>query len=196
MKVNMQTLKENRNVLSAILLAGVLAILVACGGESPTVDVAVVPTETPLALIGTKNAGGITYTAGNGSMLETADVDANKDGVPDRIAADILKQYPAVDSATKAKVDALMSQSKLYRSILAVTYDKLPKTKAEAEAIFYPQEAFTAYCKFDKAFGLSEFSTANNVSFFSNLNSAAKVQRYKEIGALTGYKTDLSRDCK
>ena len=188
-------------------MVGVIALLVACGGGSSISDTAnttvsvvtptvVAPTETPTTLIGTKNIGGITYTAGNGSMLEISDADANKDGVPDRIATDILKQYPGNDVATKAKVDALMSQSKLYTSILAVTYDKLPKTKAEAISVVYPEVAFFAYCQFDKAFNIAEFEEASHLMFLINFNSGAKVQRLRELEKLAEYKTDLSRDCK
>lgn len=194
-------LKDNRNVVAVLAIVVVIAILSACGGGNPTSGstTVVTSTETPLALIGTKNAGGITYTGGNGSMLETSDVDMNKDGVPDRVATDILKQYPGTDVASKAKVDALMSQSRLHTSILAVTYDKLPKTKAEAMLIVYPEAAFSAYCQFDKAFSLVEFEEASHLIFFSDYNSAAKVQRLRELEKLAGYYgpgTDLSRDCK
>ena len=189
-------------VLGLLAIVAVLALLAACGGNSPVSDTASnntpavdVPRETPSALVGTKNAGGITYTAGVNLLDPVEDKDTNNDGIPDRVANYISAVYKGNDASTTAKVEALRDASKLYNAILNLNYSQLPKTKMEAVGIKYPQAAYDNYCAFDKAFSITEFEGASREIFFANLNSALKVQRYIEIRRLADY-VDTSRDCK
>lgn len=195
-------IERNRNVLLLLLLLAVLSLLVACGGNSPASDTAnnntpvvEVPRETPSALVGTKNAGGITYTAGINLLDPVEDKDIDSNGVPDRVEKRILFLYPGADASSTAKVAALVMDSREYNNVLSLIHSQLPKTKEEAGKIIYAESAFKNYCAFDKAFSITEFEGASREIFFANLNSALKVQRYKEIERLAGYQS-LSRDCK
>lgn len=196
-------------VLGLLAIVAVLALLAACGGgnqmavndtTTPIKEV-VVPTptpvslETPRELVGKKNAGGITYTAGKSLLDGVTDADSDKDGIPDRVTEHILALYKGSDASSTAKMEALKGASKLYTSILGLSYDQLPNTKEEAIKVKHPEIAYGNYCQFYKAFSMTEFEAASREIFLSNLNSALKVQRYLEIGRLAGYK-DLSRDCK
>lgn len=189
-------------VLGLLAIVAVLALLAACGGNSPTSDNVVSTTpaveiskETPSALVGTKNAGGITYTAGKSLLDGVADADSDKDGIPDRVAEHILALYKGSDASSTAKMEVSKAKARLYTSILSLSYDQLPKTKEEAIKIKYPEEAYANFCAFEKAFSMTEFEAASREIFFANLNSALKVQRLREVERLAGYK-DTSRDCQ
>ncbi len=196
-------------VLGLLAVVVGLALLSACGGgnqmavndiTTPIKEV-VVPTptpvslETPRELVGKKNAGGITYTAGKSLLDGVTDADSDKDGIPDRVAEHILALYKGSDASSTAKVEALKADAKEYGAVLALTYSELPKTKEEAARIIYTEVAFNNFCAFEKAFSMNEFEAASREMFLSNLNSALKVQRYREIEKLAGYQ-DLSRNCK
>ena len=189
-------------VLGLLAVVAVLALLAACGGNSPTSDNVVSTTpaveiskETPSALVGKKNAGGITYTAGKSLLDGVADADSDKDGIPDRVTEHILALYKGSDASSTAKVEASKADAKEYGAVLALTYSELPQTREEAAKIIYTEAAFNNFCAFEKAFSMTEFEAASREMFLSNLNSALKVKRYREIEKLAGYQ-DLSRNCK
>ena len=177
-----------------------------------TPTVSVVPTTpvitTPIVVVtpvipapvvytpGTKNPGGITYTAGTGSVIDTVgdDKDVNANGVPDRVETGIQNMYPGTTTADVAKREALMESAKEYTVLLSLTNDKLPTTKAEAIAITNSDLAKLAYCKFSKAFSLREFESTSNRIFLMNVYSREKMKRYLEIGKLSEY-PGLNANC-
>ena len=84
----------------------------------------------------------------------------------------------------------LKALNELNSKLLTITL-----TKEEAIKIKYPEEAYANFCAFNKAFSMNEFEAASREMFLSNLNSALKVQRLREVEKLAGYK-DTSRDCQ
>ncbi len=195
-------IEKNKTALLLVLLLIALGVLVSCGGESPVGGTAIndtpaldVPRETPKALVGTTNPGGITYTAGINLLDPVEDKDTDSNGVPDHVEKRILFLYPGTDASSTAKVAALVAESKEYNDILSLPHSQLPKTQAEAAKIIYTEAAFKNYCIFTRVLRITEIEGASREIFFANLNSALKVQRYKEIERLAGYQS-LSRDCK
>lgn len=145
---------------------------------------------------GTKNPGGITYTAGTGSVIDTAgdDKDSNANGVSDTVENWIQNKYPGITTADAAKREVLMDRSKFYTSLLLVKNADLPTDKDEAIKIAYPESRRLAFCKFSKAFSLREFESASDRIFFINIYSKEKMKRYLEIEKLSGY-IELGRSC-
>ncbi len=205
MKSSSKQIENSRmtSVLGLLAVVAVLGLVAACGGNSSTSDTVAIAkdviisadTPTPSELVGKKNAGGITYTAGVNLLDPVADKDADNDGIPDRVANYISAVYTGTDASTTAKVEALIADAREYTSVLSLPYSNLPKTKTEAAKIIYTESAFKNYCIFTRVFSITELGSAAREMLLLNLNSALKVQRYREIERLADYQS-LSRDCK
>ena len=211
------SLRNNVRTLELLALSSVIVFLVACSGgdgsiQAPnlgntpgsiTTTVVTTPTvitpEIPVVTYtpGTKNPGGITYTAGDGSVLVKTGDDkiTNNLGVPDRVLLGITNMFPGSDASSALKRESLTSDAKLYTEILSLTNDKLPKSKAEAEAILYPQYVYTDFCKYRNVFTNFEVEEVYKRTYLMSLYSKEKIQRYLEILFLGGTKV-LGKRCQ
>jgi hypothetical protein len=200
------SLRKNVRSVELLVLSSVVVFLVACGGGSAptpnlgntpgpvTTTVVTTPTvitpEVPVVTYtpGTKNPGGITYTSGDGSVLDKLGDDkiTNNLGVPDRVLTGINNMFPGNDASSTLKRESLTSDTKLYTEILSLTNDKLPKTKAEAELILHPMYERLSFCKHFNTFSNSEVEEVNKRIYLMNLYSKEKIKRYLEILSLGG----------
>ncbi len=184
---------------AATLPAGTPTVSVVPTTPVITTPIVVVTPVIPVPVVytpGTKNPGGITYTAGTGSVIDTAgdNKDVNANGVPDRVETGIQNMYPGTTTADVAKRDALMERAKEYTVLLSLTNDRLPTTKAEATVITNSALAKNAFCKFFKAFSLREYESVGDRIFLMNVYSKEKMKRYQEILKLSDYQS-LDTNC-
>ena len=130
-------------------------------------------------------------TAGTGSVIDTAgdNKDVNANGVPDRVETGIQSMYPGTTTADIGKREALLADAKYYTSILNITNDNLPTTKAQAIAIIYPDSFWVKICKVinSDTFSYSEIESVNDRILLMNVYSKEKMKRYQEISKLSGY---------
>lgn len=208
------SLRKNVRSVELLALSLVIVFLVACGGgngstpipnlgntpgpvnttvvTTPTVIIPEVPvvTYTP----GTKNPGGITYTSGDGSVLDKNGDDkiTNNLGVPDRVLTGINNMFPGTDASSTLKRESLVSDAKFFTSILSLTNYQLPKNQAEAQAVFYPNSRKLNFCSNLNTFSNFEVEEVDKRIYLMNLYSKDKLKRYSEIRSLSGVK---SIDC-
>ncbi len=202
------SLKQNTKILELFALMLVIVFLVACGGGNNTpasnfgntpgsVTTTVVTAPVAAYTAGDKNPGGITYASGDGSVLDKNGDDkiTNNLGVPDRVLTGINNMFPDTDASSTLKRESLISDAKLYTEILSLTNDKLPKTKAEAEAVLYPQYVYVNYCKYRNVFTNFEVEEVYKRTYLMSLYSKEKIKRYLEILSLGGTKV-LAKNCQ
>ena len=189
--------------ISSFTLSTVLAsILAACGGggggaqSSASGPVATSPAPAPAPVptvtysVGDKNAGGISYSAGDGAVLDKLGVDRVSNpaiGIPDRVSVGILNRYPE-DTTTSnlTKRAAMTAMSSWYTSLLSITNANLPKSNAEAQLIMSSPARIAAYCKMQLALTDSELEDVSLQVFFMNIYDKAKARRFLEIQELAG----------
>ena len=197
-----KSLEENMKSISSFTLSAVMAsILAACGGgggggaqSSAPGPVATSPAPAPIPPIiysvGDKNAGGISYSAGDGAVLDKLAVDRVSTpaiGIPDRVNTGIFNRYP--DDATTSNLTkraAITAMSAWYTSLLSITNANLPKSNAEAQLIMSSPARIAAYCKMQLALTDSELEDVSLQVFFMNIYDKAKARRFLEIQELAG----------
>lgn len=177
----MEIIKKH-NILGGVVILLILVGFVACGGGG---GVATQTTTTAPALTG-KNAGGITYTT-----EDLVGIDANADGVEDRVAKTLSDAY----SSQPAVLNAFMQSAKLDRALLSIPNEQLPKTEAEAKLLVDSDESEVVGCLEYKALGDNDFEKESLRYYFINFNTPAKRQRLKEIEKLAGFSTRPVRTC-
>jgi hypothetical protein len=188
----MNTLKNfylvNKKISLGVLLVLLVILLVACGGSKTTTGVITNSdgsTSTAVYIVGDKNEGGITYTAGDGSLLDKHGDDkiTNAYGVPDRVLKGIDSMYQISTPQNELKKEQLVKYSRFYTSILELKNSSLPKTKIEAEKVMYPQSIIQEYCKNSpsEVFTNLELEEAYGRIYLANIHNKEKLARYAEI---------------
>lgn len=157
---------------------------------TPISTTVVTPVPVVVYTPGTKNPGGITYTAGDGSVLDRNGDDkiTNNLGVPDRVLTGITNMFPGTDASSTLKRESLVSDAKFFTSILSLTNDQLPKNQAEAQAVFYPNSRKLNFCSNLNTFSNFEVEEVDKRIYLMNLYSKDKLKRYSEIRSLSGVK--------
>lgn len=171
-------------IITGIIILSV--IVVACGGGgsgASSIVTGVVDVVSPPAL---KNEGGITYTKKN-----LAGVDANSDGVDDATASRLSNMY----SSQPAVLSAFMRSAKLDRDLLSIPDAKLPKTKAEADALINNNTRDIAGCIEFRAAGIEHIEDFGRKYYYTVFDTTAKRLRLREIETLSGYTSRDARTC-
>jgi hypothetical protein len=186
----MNTLKNfylvNKKISLGVLLVLLVILLVACGGSKTTTGVITNSdgsTSTAVYIVGDKNEGGITYTAGDGSLLDKHGDDkiTNAYGVPDRVLKGIDSMYQISTPQNELKKKELIDQSRFYIGVLELKNSELPKTKAEAEKFIYPKVRIGKYCNNVNIFSNLEIEEVYNRIYLANVYSKEKLIRYRQI---------------
>lgn len=167
-------------IITGIILIPV--ILVACGGGKGTPST-IANVVAPLT---GKNVGGITYTT-----QDLVGVDANGDGVDDATASRLSNMY----SSQPAVLSAFMRSAKLDRDLLSIPDAKLPKTKAEADALINNNTRDIAGCIEFRAAGIEHIEDFGRKYYYTVFDTTAKRLRLREIETLSGYTSRDARTC-
>jgi len=185
-------LKDSVNVAKDTLVNTVTSVV------TPSVTVGTVTAPSAVTYkAGEKNSGGITYTSGDGSLLDLKGDDriTNSYGIPDRILTVINSMYVGTDTKSELKRESLIADSQFYTKILLLKNEQFPNNKEEAQVILYPTSAYTDFCKYRNAFSNSEVEEKDNRIYLANLDNSKKEKRYLEIQTLATVKY-LGKNCK